>query len=281
MKICRMYSHLWWGSSFMANILLLITNWSNYSPFTLRQSGLYASHWTDLRVRGPWKSDKTTSSALEYPFSATYCIQPPDAYKYTKAYPSIEIISIRSMELCWYPAFSEQQGFRHGGEGLATMGLIQGRRGKKNLALRANDNFWWARLMISFLNLPALSPSQRLDIIIQVHSLEGLEDLFDRIVIYIIQNDKASISRPIFTWILYTCRSLLGRGLEESITSEPGQSKMLILGKFNIFNNAVLTTCELFILIHSCLHKRLFSRSSKVWQRTLCVLWDKYTHCIW
>lgn len=117
------------------------------------------------------------------------------------------------------------------------------------LALRADGMFLWAKLMIIYIQLPALSLSERLDAIMEAGSPEGLDDMFDRIAKVIVRNGKASqkLSRQVFTWLLYAQRELQGRELEETISIGADKPKELNLREFNDFNNSVIATCAGFV----------------------------------
>lgn len=52
----------------------------------------------------------------------------------------------------------------------------------ERIASRANGMFLWARLMMQYLNCPALSEAERLEAIMDVNLIEGLEELYGRIL---------------------------------------------------------------------------------------------------
>lgn len=52
----------------------------------------------------------------------------------------------------------------------------------ERIASRANGMFLWVRLMIQYLKCPALSPAERLEAIMDINLIEGLEELYRRIL---------------------------------------------------------------------------------------------------
>ena len=77
----------------------------------------------------------------------------------------------------------------------------------------ADGMFLWARLMVNYLNSPALTPSSRLKIINSVRLPEGLSGMYDRIVMLITKSrtPESDLARRILLWISYSISD--GEGL--------------------------------------------------------------------
>jgi len=69
----------------------------------------------------------------------------------------------------------------------------------------ADGMFLWAKLMVNYLNSPALTPAKRLETIQHVIFPEGLEKMYDRILVFIGKQGKTerNLARNIFAWLTY------------------------------------------------------------------------------
>ena len=108
----------------------------------------------------------------------------------------------------------------------------------------ADGMFLWARLMVSYLSSPALTPGQRLDDIAEINLPEGLDAMYSRIISLIMNNTQASkgLAKRVITWLLYARRELAPRELEEALMV--GTGRPLKDGdKFNNLVDTVLLTC--------------------------------------
>ena len=108
----------------------------------------------------------------------------------------------------------------------------------------ADGMFLWARLMVSYLSSPALTLWQRLDDIAEINLPEGLDAMYSRIIILIMNNTQASkgLAKRVITWLLYARRELSPRELEEALIV--GTGRPLKDGdKFNNLVDTVLLTC--------------------------------------
>ncbi|KAI0896148.1 hypothetical protein F4806DRAFT_52649 [Annulohypoxylon nitens] len=78
------------------------------------------------------------------------------------------------------------------------------------IAVRSNSLFLWAKLMMDFLDCPALSQSERMNAIAHLYMLEGLEPLFIEILKMIKQKFRQEINAAYmaFSWILVANRPL-------------------------------------------------------------------------
>ncbi|KAF2177985.1 hypothetical protein K469DRAFT_754797 [Zopfia rhizophila CBS 207.26] len=92
----------------------------------------------------------------------------------------------------------------------------------ERLMLGANGMFLWIRLMVNFLNSPALTRRQRVESILNVTVPEGLDSMYNRIARLIHQSNTAEkdMARRIFSWLLYSKRPLTTRELQVAISQE-------------------------------------------------------------
>lgn len=75
-----------------------------------------------------------------------------------------------------------------------------------HLVRGADGMFLWAKLMVNYLNSPALTPAKRLETIQHVIFPEGLEKMYDRILVLIGKQGKTerNLARNIFAWLAYS-----------------------------------------------------------------------------
>lgn len=118
------------------------------------------------------------------------------------------------------------------------------------LTRRADGMFLWARLMVSFLNYPTLTVSERLDAILEIDQPEGIEDMYQRIFHVIAQGGKPGLqlASRVFMWLMYGFQKLPIHELKEAVS--PGvQNKEHGSEAFEIkeFCNNVITACGGFV----------------------------------
>jgi hypothetical protein len=101
----------------------------------------------------------------------------------------------------------------------------------------ANGMFMWARLMISYLNSPALVPASRLASIQTLNSPERLDEMYIRILRLIAKRIKPErhLARQIFLWLTYQRFSLSAKQLQDIVTPLKigDSSSRLAMGKRN------------------------------------------------
>ncbi|EHK48703.1 hypothetical protein TRIATDRAFT_93713 [Trichoderma atroviride IMI 206040] len=119
----------------------------------------------------------------------------------------------------------------------------------EKLSRRADAMFLWARLMMAYLALPSLLMSERMEAIREVDMPEGLEIMYERILVQIYKASKTSfkLAAHVFTYLLYGNRELKERELEDSVVSrkrggidEPSRS-------FPNFVDTILLVCGGFV----------------------------------
>lgn len=118
----------------------------------------------------------------------------------------------------------------------------------ETLTRRADGMFLWARLLITYLNSPALYPAERKQAINKVGTPEGLRIMFERIIALIERSDKAMrrTARQSFLWLLFSQRQMLPDELESAFV--PAEA----IGdaedwKIPDFENTVIRACAGFV----------------------------------
>ncbi|KAJ4355640.1 uncharacterized protein N0V89_003660 [Didymosphaeria variabile] len=86
----------------------------------------------------------------------------------------------------------------------------------------ASGMFLWVRLMVAYLNSPALTRRQRSEAIMNITTPEGLEQMYDRIVVLIKGKNSAErdLASRIFIWLLHSKRPLTTQELQVAISDD-------------------------------------------------------------
>ncbi|OAL43415.1 hypothetical protein IQ07DRAFT_685759 [Pyrenochaeta sp. DS3sAY3a] len=115
---------------------------------------------------------------------------------------------------------------------------------RDHLILGANGMFLWIRLMVSFLNSPAITRRQRSEAIMNILTPEGLESMYDRIALLIRSGHSAErcLARHVFTWLLHAQRSLTTQELQVAISQNSG-SQPFDEDEFADFTRGVIMSC--------------------------------------
>ena len=113
----------------------------------------------------------------------------------------------------------------------------------RHLVDRADGMFLWARLMVAYLNSPALTPMKRLAII-RRETPERIDDLYSRIFDMIKGQDKPSqlLARQVFLWCTHAYGQLTAQQLhdivsERDLGGNPDDQLMDV-------DNAVIMSCR-------------------------------------
>jgi hypothetical protein len=120
------------------------------------------------------------------------------------------------------------------------------------LVLGASGMFLWIRLMITYLNSPALTRRQRIDAIMRITTPEGLEQMYDRITLLIQGKNTAerNLAVRIFVWLLNSRRPLTTRELQVSISEDdslqPGDEDDYV-----DFKRSVIMSCAGLVEVQS------------------------------
>jgi hypothetical protein len=116
----------------------------------------------------------------------------------------------------------------------------------ERLVYGADGMFLWARLMMSYLSSPMLTPENRIQTIVHVLLPEGLEQMYERILNMIAQggHTQQMLARRIFAWLTYSATTLTIRQLHEAITIEEARdSEKDHTSKYADFTQTVIITC--------------------------------------
>jgi hypothetical protein len=136
----------------------------------------------------------------------------------------------------------------------------------EKLSRRADGMFLWARLMMTYLALPSLLMSERVEAIREIDMPEGLEIMYERILIQIYKASRASfnVAAHVFTCLLYGNRSLKERELEDSVVSRKRGGIDEQSRRFSNFVDTILLVCGGFVersqqgsfrFIHASVHE--------------------------
>ncbi|KAH6714527.1 hypothetical protein BKA61DRAFT_673850 [Leptodontidium sp. MPI-SDFR-AT-0119] len=133
-----------------------------------------------------------------------------------------------------------------------------------HLLTGADGMFLWARLMVSYLKCPALTRSQRVEVIENVILPEGLEAMYDRIGDLIGQGYQIerNLARKIIIWLTFTKRRLTTRELQGAIASSADRPKASQDDEEDLeeFTKMVVMTCAGLVeteRLHSPVHGQI------------------------
>lgn len=119
----------------------------------------------------------------------------------------------------------------------------------EKLSRRADGMFLWARLMMTYLALPSLLTSERMEAIREIDMPEGLEIMYERILVQIYKASRTSfkLAAHVFTCLLYGNRSLDERELEDSVVSRKRGGIDEQSRSFPNFVDTILLVCGGFV----------------------------------
>lgn len=119
----------------------------------------------------------------------------------------------------------------------------------EKLSHRADGMFLWARLMMTYLALPSLLMSERMEAIREIDMPEGLEIMYERILVQIYKASRTSfkLAAHVFTCLLYGSRSLEERELEDSVVSRKRGGIDEKSRSFPNFVDTILLVCGGFV----------------------------------
>ncbi|KAI2465209.1 hypothetical protein F4781DRAFT_38570 [Annulohypoxylon bovei var. microspora] len=120
------------------------------------------------------------------------------------------------------------------------------------ITIRSNSLFLWAKLMMDFLNCPALSPGERLDAISHLNLLEGLEQLYTEILKMIRTKFRQEISTAYkaFSWIIVAHRPLKLLELQAGLAVQIGKRSSPGFDFISNFRQSIIRICGALIEIH-------------------------------
>ncbi|KAL4938542.1 hypothetical protein BDV06DRAFT_52376 [Aspergillus oleicola] len=129
----------------------------------------------------------------------------------------------------------------------------------RDLTQRADGMFLWARLLVAYLNSPALSCGDREAMVAEDSLLEGLVGLYEKILELILNSGEHTrrLARHIFAWLLHSRRKLTVAELHEAYVFARRRSGNAQKDRFNDFDNVVIVTCGGLVEIeHSAAYAR-------------------------
>jgi len=88
-----------------------------------------------------------------------------------------------------------------------------------SLVCGADGMFLWAKLMINFLRSPAMTPKQRLGVITQINTPEGLEKMYERIILFIKGSGKRceTLAAKVMTLLIYAPAPISSRQMRQAL----------------------------------------------------------------
>ncbi|UKZ82608.1 hypothetical protein TrVFT333_010401 [Trichoderma virens FT-333] len=115
----------------------------------------------------------------------------------------------------------------------------------KMLARRADGMFLWTRLMVTYLNSPALYPAQRTQAISEMDNPEGLEVMYERILRLIEGSNKAMhrLAGQSFLWLSYGKRPLIPAELESGLVPFDAKPNEEEDWKLPEFDDVIVRAC--------------------------------------
>ncbi|KAH0523957.1 hypothetical protein TsFJ059_008888 [Trichoderma semiorbis] len=115
----------------------------------------------------------------------------------------------------------------------------------KTLTRRADGMFLWARLMVTYLNSPALYPAQRTQAISEMDNPEGLEVMYGRILCLIEGSNKAMhrLAGQGFLWLSYGKRPLIPAELESGLVPFDANANEEEAWRLPEFEDVIVRAC--------------------------------------
>lgn len=109
----------------------------------------------------------------------------------------------------------------------------------------ADGMFLWARLMINFIQSSSMSPKQRLHVIMEVSTPEGLEPMYERIVRFISTsgNQSMQLAAKLLDHLLHATVQLSSRQLRQALIADGFLPQQTASEPIHEFENAALMAC--------------------------------------
>ena len=120
------------------------------------------------------------------------------------------------------------------------------------ISRRANSLFLWARLMVSYLQCPALSPRERKDAINTLNLLEGLDAMYSKIIEVIskrLQPERRTAFR-VFQWLVVTYRPLQLTELRAALAVRLQKPTSIEMDYIVDFAHSLVTICGALVELH-------------------------------
>jgi hypothetical protein len=110
----------------------------------------------------------------------------------------------------------------------------------------ADGMFLWARLMMEFLRSPALSQQSRIRTITEINFPEGLEKMYNRILLLISQSGMTAhnLATRIFTWLVYQAMPMSTRQTRQALAIDGIWTSGDKSEDIEEFENAAIMACR-------------------------------------
>ena len=113
------------------------------------------------------------------------------------------------------------------------------------LVRRAEGLFLWVRLLIAYIESPALTLMQRESALEETSLPDGLEGMYDKILENIWNQGQASrkLAKNIIIWLIWARRELSSNELECTLLGSSCNSQAMHKDRYNDFESTVVVTC--------------------------------------
>lgn len=113
------------------------------------------------------------------------------------------------------------------------------------LLRRAEGLFLWVRLLITYIESPALTLMQRESALEETSLPDGLEGMYDKILEMIWNQGQASrkLAKHVFLWLIWARRELSSNELECTLLGSSCTSQAMHKDRYNDFESTVIVTC--------------------------------------
>ena len=117
------------------------------------------------------------------------------------------------------------------------------------IAQRASSLFLWARLMVNYLECIALTPRDRADAIKNITSFEGLDNIFEKIILLIRSQPlrQQETAFRVLQLLQVACRPLILQELEAATAVHVGRATSKELDYIIDFENSIVQICGALI----------------------------------
>ena len=115
------------------------------------------------------------------------------------------------------------------------------------VAARSSGMFLWAKLLVNYLNSPALSPNDRFKVLAGVQHLEGIDNLYQSILQKVVQKFKKEkqLAMNIFKWLTFALYPLSIDELHTAIVQKVGRRTLESDRLIDFTGSVAKITCAL------------------------------------
>jgi hypothetical protein len=172
---------------------------------------------------------------------------------------------------------------------LAEYALAQKDSMVSSLVRGADGMFLWAKLMINFLRSPAMTPIQRLGVITQINTPEGLEKMYERIILFVKGSGKRceTLAAKVMTLLIYAQAPISSQQMRQALIvdelfrAETNSESIAefedaaIMACAGLVERVTLSQCPSFLLRESSLRvihlsaTEILTENYSIWQAPL------------